>query len=288
MADGTSDGMTRKLLLLLALATPIALSSCGSSARQPLAAGAALSTVSPVLDRIQQRGEVLVGTSGNQPPLNATTKDGRIIGLEVDLARAIASAMDVKLRVVTMPFSELVPALQSGKVDLVLSGMTMTPQRNLKVAFVGPYFVSGKSLLSKLETMSSISDASEINTPSMKLAALKGSTSQYFVEKIIPKATLTLTADYDEAVQLVRQGKIDALVADYPFCAISVFRYPQDHLVTLKTPFTFEPLGIALPAGDPLLVNWVENFLTMVEGTGVLFEITSKWFEGGSWVSQLR
>jgi polar amino acid transport system substrate-binding protein len=281
--------MMRTTLTLLALGTTIALHGCGlSSARHAGSVASAPTTASPVLDRIQQRGELLVGTSGNQPPLNATTKEGRVVGLEVDLARAIASAMDVKLRVITMPFAELLPAVQSGKVDVVLSGMTMTPQRNMKVAFVGPYFVSGKSLLSKLETMSSVSDASEINSPSMKLAALKGSTSQYFVERIIPEATLTLTADYDEAVDLVRQGKIDALIADYPFCAISVFRYPEDHLVTLKTPFTFEPLGIALPAGDPLLVNWVENFLTMLEGTGVLFEITSKWFEDGSWVSQLR
>jgi polar amino acid transport system substrate-binding protein len=261
---------------------------CGASSARDSTAPTAPQTASPVLERIRQRGELLVGTSGNQPPLNATTKDGRVVGLEVDLARAMASAMDVKLRVITMPFADLLSAVQTGKVDVVLSGMTMTPQRNMKVAFVGPYFVSGKSLLSKLETMASVSDASEINSPKMQLAALKGSTSQYFVERIIPKATLTLTQDYDEAVALVRQGKIDALIADYPFCAISVFRYPEDHLVTLKTPFTFEPLGIALPAGDPLLVNWVENFLTMLEGTGVLFEITTKWFEDGSWVSQLR
>lgn len=279
--------MMGRTLRLVVLAAVLALPGCSASSARD-AAGPPPVTASPVLERIQQRGELLLGTSGNQPPLNATTQDGRIVGLEVDLARAMASAMDVKLRIITMPFSKLLSALQTGKVDLVLSGMTMTPQRNMKVAFVGPYFVSGKSLLSKLETMSSVSDASEINSSTMKLAALKGSTSQYFVERIIPKATLTLTEDYDEAVELVRQGKIDALVADYPFCAISVFRYPEDHLVTLKTPFTFEPLGIALPAGDPLLVNWVENFLTMIEGTGVLFEITSKWFEDGSWVSQLR
>jgi polar amino acid transport system substrate-binding protein len=278
----------RGVAALAALATTIALYGCSAWSDRDSTAARAPATASPVLERIQQRGELLLGTSGNQPPLNATTKDGRIVGLEIDLARAMASAMDVKLRVITMPFSELLSAVQSGKVDVVLSGMTMTPQRNMKVAFVGPYFVSGKSLLSKLETMSSVSDTSEINSPSMRLAALEGSTSQYFVERIIPKASLTLTQDYDEAVGLVREGKIDALIADYPFCAISVFRYPEDHLVTLKTPFTFEPLGIALPAGDPLMVNWVENFLTMLEGTGVLFEITTKWFEDGSWVSQLR
>ena len=103
--------------------------------------------ISPVLDRIQEKKELVVGTAASMPPLNMTTKDGQIIGMEMDLARFFAAGMEVKLTVKPMNFNELLPALEAGQVDMVLSGMTMTPGRNLKVAFVGPYVGSGKSIL---------------------------------------------------------------------------------------------------------------------------------------------
>jgi polar amino acid transport system substrate-binding protein len=125
-----------------------------------------------------------------------------------------------------MPFAELLPALEAGKVDMVMSSMTMLTERNLKVAFVGPYFISGKSFLTKTRTFLSVEDPSEVNSPGTTLVALEGSTSQLFVEELIPKATLVRAKDYDQAVQMVLQGKAQALVADYPICVISVFRYP--------------------------------------------------------------
>ena len=73
----------------------------------------------------------MVGTAASMPPLNMTTKTGEIIGFEVDMARAMADAMNVKLRLAPMPFSELLSAL-GGTVDVVMSGMTMTPERNMR------------------------------------------------------------------------------------------------------------------------------------------------------------
>ena len=92
-----------------------------------------------MLDRIVAKKELVVGTAASMPPLNMTMKDGQIAGMEIDLARLIAGALDVKLTLKQMNFNDLLPALQAGQVDMVLSGMTITPARNLKVAFVGPY-----------------------------------------------------------------------------------------------------------------------------------------------------
>ena len=241
----------------------------------------------PVLARIVQRGELVVGTSGEQPPLTAKTKDGKIIGLDADLARYMANAMDVKLRFEVLPFPELLPALESGKVDMILSGMTITPQRNLKVAFVGPYYISGKGILTKIQTVASLKEASGMNRPDFTVAALKGSTSQIFAEKLIPRAKLMTPNSMDEAVDLVIQGRVDALIADYPVCAVSAFRHRRKGLAAGEVRFTVEPLGIALPANDPLLVNWVENFLRTVQGTGGLAKLEERWFKDGSWVKEL-
>jgi len=244
-------------------------------------------SASPVIDRILQRGELVVGTAGSMPPLNMTTKEGEIIGLEPDLSKYLSDAMGVKLTLVPMPFSELLPALEAGKVDMILSQMTMLARRNLKVAFVGPYFISGKSFLTKKRTLMSVKDPSEVNSPTTTLAALKGSTGQMFAEELIPKAKLVTTKDYDEAISMVIQGKIHALVADYPICVLSVLRYPDEELFALLPPLTYEPIGIAMPANDPLLVNLVENLLNTLEGGGKLDELRERWFENGSWLKEL-
>jgi len=248
---------------------------------------AASASAGPVIDRILQKKELVVGISGNQPPLNATSKEGKIIGLEAELAQLMADTMGVKITFAVMPFSELLPSLQAGTVQMVLSGMTVTPERNLKVAFVGPYFISGKSIVTTKEKALSIEGVDDINTSYTTLAALKGSTSQNFVQNMVPEAKLITTKDYDEALNLLLEGKADAIVADYPFCAVSAIRYREKKLIALDQPFTYEPIGIALPADDLLLINWVENFLLTLEGSGALEMLTEKWFKDSSWLSQL-
>jgi polar amino acid transport system substrate-binding protein len=238
---------------------------------------------SPVLSRILQRGELIVGTSAKQPPLNGLDKEGRVIGLEPDLARLMAGALGVRVDFQTMPFFELLPALEAGKVDIVISGMSITPKRNSKVAFVGPYFVSGRSFVTKAQTIASLKDPAQINRPETILAALKGSTSQIFVEKVIPKATLILTEDHQEALQLVLEGKAHAMIADHHVCVLCVLLFPEEKLLTLEKPLTYEPFGIALPANDPLLINLVENFLGTLQGSGDLERLKERWFKKAFW-----
>ena len=241
----------------------------------------------PVIDRILQKGELVVGTTGEQPPLTAKTKDGKIIGLDADLSRIMASAMGVELKLVDMDFAKLLPALQAGKVDMILSGMTMLPKRNLTVAFVGPYYITGKGILTKSQKVTALQEPDAMNTADFSLAALKDSTSQLFVEKLIPKAKLRTTKSMDEAVKLVIEGKVDGLIADFHACAVAAFRYREEGLVAGKARYTYEPLGIALAEGDPLLVNWVANILRSLEGSGDLRKLTERWFKDASWVERL-
>ena len=250
--------------------------------------GSSSTSASPVLDRIQKRGELIVGTMGDMPPLNMTAKDGEIFGLEPDLARMMANAMNVKVKFVTKPFSELLPALRAGEVDMVLSGMTITPKRNMEVAFVGPYFISGKAFLTKVKTIALAKKTAEVNNPNTKIVTLKDSTSQTFAEAVLDKTTLYTTGTYDEAVDMVLKDKVHAMIADYPICVVSVFRYPEAGLLSVVTPLTYEPIGIAIPANDPLLMNWTTNTLNSIEASGNLDELRLKWFARGSWLEKLK
>jgi polar amino acid transport system substrate-binding protein len=166
--------------------------------------------------------------------------------------------------------------------------MTITPLRNLKVAFVGPYFVSGKSLLLKQTNAASMGGLADINKPDKIMVALKGSTSQRFVEKVLPNAKLVLAEDYDQGIAMIREDKAHGMIADFPFCQITAYRYREAGIITLKNPLSAEPLGMAVAANDLLLINWLQNFLNIMEKTGDLGMVVDKWFKDPSWMSQVQ
>ncbi|MGH0037045.1 MAG: transporter substrate-binding domain-containing protein [Myxococcota bacterium] len=242
---------------------------------------------SPVVDRIQKSGELRIGMTGDYPPLNMVDRNGESFGLEPDLAKALAQSMNVELVVVNKTFQELLAALESGEVDAVMSGMGMTPERNMKVAFVGPYFVSGKAVLTKSATLARARSMSDLNPARLRMSVLAGSTSQAFLSKAAPSAKVTATPTTEAAIQLVIDGGVDAMFADHASCMLAVLRHPEAGLSTVVSPLSFEPIGMALPANDPLLVNIVQNYMTTLEGTGLLEQLRERWFEDPSWLERL-
>ena len=240
----------------------------------------------PAMDRILKTGDLVVGTTGAQPPMTVITKKGEIIGLDADIARAMAAALGVKLKFKILPFAELLPALEAGQLDMILSSMTVTPTRNRKVVFVGPYLVSGKGVLTLSNRLAELQQASGLNAPGVSIAALKDSTSQEYIEALMPKARLIAVDSYEQAIDLLVKKRVDVVVADYPFCALTAYRYQDKGLLAGKAPLSFEPIGIAMPE-DTLLVNWVQNFLILLQGDGRLKEMQKKWLSGGKWVDEL-
>ena len=245
-------------------------------------------SASPVVDRILSSGELRVGMSGDMPPLNMTTKEGKVIGLDADLAALVADAMGVKLNVQKMEFAGLLPALEAGRIDMIISNMTMTPERNLKVAFVGPYFTSGKGLLTKRSTLAEVKKMEDLNNPAFTFVALKGSTSEAVTKAGAPKAKLIAVAGENEGVQMVLDGKADGMLADFPICAVAAYRYPGSGLVSVVAPITYEPIGFGVPKGDPLLVNLLQNLLNGLEKAGYMKELGEKWFGKPTWIDQLK
>jgi polar amino acid transport system substrate-binding protein len=178
-----------------------------------------------VLSGIEKSGELVLGTSGNMPSMSET-RDGKLVGFDIDLARLMASGMGVKLKIETMAFDELLPALEKGDVDVVISNVTINPERNMRVAFVGPYMTSGKCIITKKDALARAEEATDLNTSSTRLAALEGSTSAAFAKALLPKASLTLVDDYEKAVTMVNSDKIGGLMTDYPIC-LSILKSHQ-------------------------------------------------------------
>lgn len=127
----------------------------------------------------------------------------------------------------------------------------------------------------------------EINRPTIKVAALEGSTSQRFVELLAPKVESITTKDYKIAVNMFMNDEVEIMVTDYPICVLSMLRHPEAGLATLETPLTIEPIGIALPPDAFQLHNLIRNYLNGLQLSGALQILKAKWFEDSSWLIRL-
>ena len=262
--------MTHLLKILVLLSALLFVTACNTTQTR--------SGDAPAMSRIVERGELVLGTSATMQPMSYKRNDGRVIGLDIDIARFMAQAMDVKLTIKNMPFQDLLPALERGDVDVVISNLTITTKRNMRVAFVGPYMNSGKCIITKKETLAKAEQAEDLNTASTRIAVMQGSTSEDFVNTLLPNASVTATENTAAAVQLVKDEQVGGMLADYPVCLSTLRDNPNAGFVSLFTLLSYEPIGIALPANDHLLINWTENFMARMEGTGVLDELGRRWF----------
>ena len=236
------------------------------------------------LERIIQRDTLILGTAGDYPPFSAVTKSGTVIGFDIDLAQQIADALGVTLRIDLLSFNELISSVENGTIDFAASGITITPLRNVKILFVGPYYTSGKSLLTKNYHIGlSGTDAS-----ANKIVVVKGTTSADVAADQFAGATLVKVNDFDEGIKLLLAGKVTALVADFPYCSVISYHYRDRGISKPQETFSFEPIGIAINKDSYHFANWVQNFLINLEGSGELKELNEKWFADMSWVSQLQ
>jgi polar amino acid transport system substrate-binding protein len=269
------------------LAWLLGLCLLGCASRPPAEAPPA-AEASAGLTRIAQTGELRIGMTGEQPPLTMTARSGEMIGLDVALAKVLAQSMGVEPRFVRLPFNQLLDALDRHEVDLVMSGVTITPERSRRATFVGPYFTSGKSILTRSQELAAVQVPQDLDSAKLRIAALAGSTSESFVRKWMPRAQLVSSQSLDDAIQMVRNGQVDVLVADRETCAFAVLRYPDAGLINPSVTFSIEPMGIAVAPDDPRLANLVQTYLTALEERGVLDKARAFWFQDPSWVKNLR
>ena len=125
-----------------------------------LAAGPAMAGA---LDDIQKRGVLRVGMEPGYMPFELTNKKGEIIGFDVDMAKRMAKAMGVKLELVSTAWDGIIPALLTKKFDIIMSGMTLTQQRNMKINFAQPYIVIGQTILLRKELTGKVKTYKDLN-----------------------------------------------------------------------------------------------------------------------------
>jgi len=240
------------------------------------------------LEGILQRGEFRVGFEAGYMPFEMTDKKGEFVGFDIDMAKEMAKAMGVKFVPVNTAWDGIIPALTTNKFDIIMSGMTITQERNLKINFADPYIVVGQTILLNSKHKGKVKSYSDLNDPKYILTSKLGTTGEQAVKRLIPKATYKSFETEPEAALEVVNGKADAFVYDLPYCVVFNAQQGKGKLVFLDQPFTYEPLAWAINKGDPDFLNWLNNFLRQVRNDGRYDRMYNKWIKNTDWLAEVQ
>jgi polar amino acid transport system substrate-binding protein len=240
------------------------------------------------LDDIVKRGTLRVGLEPGYMPFEMTNQKGDIIGFDVDMAKRMAKAMNVELELVSTAWDGIIPALITKKFDIIMSGMTLTQERNLKLGFANPYIVVGQAILIQKDIANDVKSYRDLNNSKYKVASKLGTTGEQATKRMIPNAEYISFETEQEGIMDLVNGKIDAFIYDLPYMAIANAEKNNGSLVFLDEPFTYEPLAWAVRKGNPDLINWLNNFLAQTKSDGTYDKIYKKWFLSDTWLKQIQ
>ena len=208
----------------------------------------------------QKKGanQLTVGMELSYPPFEMTDEQGQPKGVSVDLAHALGEALNRNVVIQNIPFDGLIPALKTGKIDLIISSMTSTPERAKSIAFSDPYLKTGLCLL--VGKNSDIQAIADVDRPDKAVVTKLGTTGHAYAQSNIHQAKTRVLEKESEAVLEVAQGKADAFIYDQ----MSTFKNWQRNADTTRPilqPFQEESWAIGVRQGNDELRKEVNTFL---------------------------
>ena len=240
-----------------------------------------------IIEKIQKEKVIRVGMS-TFVPWAMKDKQGRLIGFEIDVARKLAEDMDVGIEFVPTAWSGIIPALMTGKFDVIIGGMGVTPERNLMVNFTMPYDYSGMSMVAHKRKAAGFSALEDFNKKEVTIAVRMGTTAEQAARKFMPNAELKLFENESQALQELNLGRVHAVVSSAPMPVFHALKFPDRLFVPLKENFTKEPIGFAIRKGDYDALNYFNNWITNMHAQGFLKEKKAYWFESRDWADLVK
>jgi len=270
--------INRRAFVIFGLITLLILSSIPAMAGKLQRQLIAESTI----DQVMRRGVLRVGMD-TFLPWAMKDKKGELVGFEIDVARRLAADMGVKVEFVPTKWAGIIPALLTGKFDVVIGGMGIQTKRALKVNFSIPYDYSGMAIVAHKEKAAGFASLEDFNKSGVEIACKLGTTAVAAVKKYIPKAKLRLFDDEAQAYQELRNGNVHAVVGSSPRPAYEAIKYPETMFLPLDSNFTKEPIGFAVRKGDFDTLSFFNNWITIVSHEGWLAERHQYWFGTKEW-----
>jgi len=239
------------------------------------------------LNQVVNKGELRVCLEPGYVPFEMRDKHGRIIGFDVDIAKNMAKEMGVKLKLVPTAWDGIIPALMTNKCDIIISGMTITQKRNLKVAFSDPYFLVGQTLLVN-KKHAGVKSYKDLDKPGMVITTKLGTTGEIAARKLFKHATIKTFDSESAAVQEVLNDRADAFIYDKPYNELFMASKGKGKLIYLDKELTYEPLGFAINHGDPDFLNWLNNYIRQIKHDGTYDKFYNRWFKNTDWLKRVQ
>jgi polar amino acid transport system substrate-binding protein len=237
------------------------------------------------IEQIAKRGVIKVGMDVFVP-WAMKDKKGELIGFEIDIAKKFAKDMGVKIEFVPTKWSGIIPALITGKFDVLIGGMTITTQRNLKINFTRPYYYTEQGLMAHKKKAAGFK-VSDFNSPGVTIAARLGSTAAVAAKQQFPKAKLRLFDDEPAAVQELRNGNVHAMVSAQPLPSSTALEYP-DTIMVYDDVMMLEAIGIGVRKGDIDTLNLINNWIEINRNNGWIQGKYAYWFKSQDWKSLIE
>ncbi|MBN1830195.1 MAG: transporter substrate-binding domain-containing protein [Deltaproteobacteria bacterium] len=240
-----------------------------------------------LVEEVAKRGVLRVGMS-TFVPWAMQDKQGKLIGFEIDVAARLAQDMGVTVEFIPTKWSGIIPALLTGKFDVIIGGMGIRPDRNLKVNFSIPYDYTGMSIVAHKKLAGGFAKIEDFNKEGVAIAARLGTTAAAAAKRFVPKAEVRLFDDESQAMQELLNGRVHAVVASAPLPAFQAIKYPDSLFLPISENFTREPIGFALRKGDVDTLNYFNNWITVVDSEGWLKERKHYWFGTRDWENRIQ
>jgi lysine-arginine-ornithine-binding protein len=219
------------------------------------------------------KGVLKVGTDATYPPFEFQDAKGNFIGFSIDLINAVAQAMDMDCQIINSSWEGIIPGLQNGNYDVIISSMTITEERAKAVNFSKPYFTAGQVIVTK-KTTNNIKKASDLK--GKKVSVQISTTGDDEAVKIKGITEIKRFSTTPDALLELNNGGVSAAIVDEPLARYFIKKYPTLKVAVPR--FTAEDYGIAVNKDNPELLSKINKALDKIKSNGTYKKIDDKWF----------
>ncbi|HCT3123951.1 TPA: ABC transporter permease subunit [Staphylococcus aureus] len=222
-------------------------------------------------EKIKERGELRVGLSADYAPMEFEhTVNGKTeyAGVDIDLAKKIAKDNNLKLKIVNMSFDSLLGALKTGKIDIIISGMTSTPERKKQVDFSDSYMMTKNIMLVKKDKVNEYKDIKDFNNK--KVGAQKGTEQEKIAQTEIENASITSLSRLPDVILALKSGKVEGAVVEKPVAEAYLKQSPKLGISNVKFNEEEKDTVIAVPKDSPKLLSQINKTIKEVKDKGLI------------------